>query len=427
MTVCKPKDPLIFPEHRKILQWRDSHYWWTYARGRALGYQRGLRKASWFARVRLKDGRYHQTWLGEADDDWMADGGRILSFDQAFDRANSWCEQNSKLAIPRYLDHEHEPVYPKLPPAPPYTVAHAMVDYMQWIRENRLSFPRIYYNCRELILPKLGDIPLEELTTRIIRQWFDELAESPSRKRVSREKKSEYQIAGDDPERKRRRQHSVNTVLGILKAGLNRAYEYGYVDSDMAWRRVKKFRNVVPWLQVYLEIKECRALLRACPQDLRNLVKGALVSGCRVGELKRMRVCDYRKDLKRLIVTRSKNGRPHHVSLPKEGALFFNHLTKGRPTDENIFLRGDGRAWWGQTYYRPFLIACDAADINPKANFHSLRHTYASHAVMAGILVKVVAKQLGHQDTRMVERFYAHLGSSYVDEVIQKRMPKLIS
>ncbi len=39
--------------------------------------------------------------------------------------------------------------------------------------------------------------------------------------------------------------------------------------------------------------------------------------------------------------------------------------------------------------------ACERAKIEPPANFHCLRHTYASHAVMAGAPLIVVAKNLG--------------------------------
>lgn len=33
--------------------------------------------------------------------------------------------------------------------------------------------------------------------------------------------------------------------------------------------------------------------------------------------------------------------------------------------------------------------------------FHQLRHTYASRLVMRGVPLTVVARQLGHKDTRM--------------------------
>ena len=54
---------------------------------------------------------------------------------------------------------------------------------------------------------------------------------------------------------------------------------------------------------------------------------------------------------------------------------------------------------------------CKAARISPAASFHVLRHTYASHLVMAGAPLQVVAANLGHADTRMTEKHYAHLAA----------------
>lgn len=46
---------------------------------------------------------------------------------------------------------------------------------------------------------------------------------------------------------------------------------------------------------------------------------------------------------------------------------------------------------------------------------------------MPGVPLKVVATQLGHSDTRTVDRFYSRLGNEYVAEMIEMKMPKLLS
>jgi integrase len=72
---------------------------------------------------------------------------------------------------------------------------------------------------------------------------------------------------------------------------------------------------------------------------------------------------------------------------------------------------------------RPTAEACKAARIVPAAGFHILRHTNASHLVMTGVPLNVVARNLGHADTRMTEKHYAHLAPSYVAETIRKFAP----
>ncbi|CAA7614644.1 hypothetical protein MTBUT4_190017 [Magnetospirillum sp. UT-4] len=44
---------------------------------------------------------------------------------------------------------------------------------------------------------------------------------------------------------------------------------------------------------------------------------------------------------------------------------------------------------------------------------------------MRGTPLVVIAAQLGHSDTRMVEKHYAHLAPSYVAETIRKGFPRL--
>jgi integrase len=63
--------------------------------------------------------------------------------------------------------------------------------------------------------------------------------------------------------------------------------------------------------------------------------------------------------------------------------------------------------------------------INPPASFHILRHTYATHLLRAGAPLPVIAANLGHSDTRITERRYAHLVPSHVAQVIRVTMPKL--
>ncbi|MEI7608699.1 MAG: tyrosine-type recombinase/integrase [Rhodospirillaceae bacterium] len=65
----------------------------------------------------------------------------------------------------------------------------------------------------------------------------------------------------------------------------------------------------------------------------------------------------------------------------------------------------------------PVKAACEVAKLEA-LTFHELRHSYASRLVMAGAPLAVVAAQLGHSDTRMVEKHYGHLAPSYIADTV---------
>jgi integrase len=68
--------------------------------------------------------------------------------------------------------------------------------------------------------------------------------------------------------------------------------------------------------------------------------------------------------------------------------------------------------------------ACAHARITPSASFHALRHTWASLAAMNGVPLMVVATNLGHADTRMVEKHYGHLAPTCITEAIHAGAPR---
>src|SRR6266581_6365058 len=74
---------------------------------------------------------------------------------------------------------------------------------------------------------------------------------------------------------------------------------------------------------------------------------------------------------------------------------------------------------------RPLTDASKIAKISPPVNFHVLRHPHASHLAMKGVGLGVIAAQLGHADTRMTEKHYAHLAPSYVADTIRAHFPTL--
>ena len=221
------------------------------------------------------------------------------------------------------------------------------------------------------------------------------------------------------PEGVRRRRSTANRVLTILKGALNHAHREGKCASDDAWRTVRAFREADAARLRYLSDAEARRLTNACPADFRALVTGALLSGCRYGELAAMTVDDFNPDAGTLRVRASKSGKPRHVVLTDEGREFVTQHAAGKPGSARLFLRANGKPWSKSEQQRPLGAACARAKIDPPVNFHGLRHTYASRLAMRGVPLAVIAAQLGHADTRMVEKHYGHLSPSYLAETVR--------
>ena len=192
--------------------------------------------------------------------------------------------------------------------------------------------------------------------------------------------------------------------------------------SDDAWRRVAPFREADAARVRYLDRDECRRLVNASPEPLRTIIRGAQLTGARYSELARMHVADFHRDSGTVLVRTSKAGKVRHIELTAEGLEFFNEITAGRTGSEFLFHRG-GAAWGKSHQQRPLVEACRIARVIPAASFHTLRHTYASLMVMDGVPLMVVARNLGHADTRMVEKHYGHLATSYVREAIRAAKP----
>jgi integrase len=218
----------------------------------------------------------------------------------------------------------------------------------------------------------------------------------------------------------------ANRILTVLKAALNHAWKLGHVASDDAWRRVKPFRAVETARVRYLSEAECvRRLVNACQPAFRNLVRGALLTGCRYSELTAMHAADFNADAGVVTVRESKMGKPRHVVLTHEGQKLFAKLTAGKLGSDPIFVRRHGRVWGKSHQLRPMLEACTRAKIKPAVSFHVLRHTHGSTLAMRGVPMGVIAEQLGHADTRMTEKHYAHLAPSYVADTIRAHFPTL--
>jgi integrase len=133
-------------------------------------------------------------------------------------------------------------------------------------------------------------------------------------------------------------------------------------------------------------------------------------------------------DLQNGIITilDAKNNTSRAIFITEPIRRVLEELPSG-PPDELLFKARTGVPvqWLSATFSRVVQtlgLNEGIIDRRERLSFHTLRHTYASWAVMAGVPLYVVGKALGHKTLVMTQR-YAHLAPDshrIVFEVVAK-------
>jgi len=365
----------------KLAQRREP-YWIVMAEGCALGYRRGTRAGTWIARWRDGTGKQHYQSIGPADD--HVEGAAVLTFLQAQDAAREWFEVQARQQTTGCLG------------AGPITVAEACHRYIAYMKAEKKSAQDTELRLAKHVIPELGHRPVKDLTLTELEAWRNSLV----------------RYDDSDPDTERRSKDTANRLLNAFKAALNRLMldpKNGIVD-DRAWRFLKPFHDVGKARDGHLGREQITRLLNITTDGFRNLVAGALLTGCRAGELKAMRVSDFHLDTGTLHVRGGKTGK-RDVVLTSEGITFFEALTAGQRPDNILFVRDDGSVWHKSDQHRPMAAAVEAAQLPADTVFYSLRHTYASQSLMAGMNVQLLAENMG-TSVGMIEK---HYGAFIVD------------
>jgi integrase len=404
-------------EARTALRTRQEPYWHRIEQGLFLGYRKSKAGGRWIVRryratAAPGESRYLEKALALADDHRKADGVEVLDFGQAQRKILTDAEEQA-------IDASGQR----------YIVADAVRDYVDWLHRNRKSADATEVMLNAYVLSSsIAEKRLSDLTAADFDGW---LTWALKRRRKTRKEGSEprdkapgTETKAEAAERSRRRRATLNRVINGLKACLNHAVNSGKPGDSSAWARLKKFRSADSARLRWLTVDEAKRLQNAAPADLRALIAAGLNTGCRAGELLALRAGDFDPRSNTLLIVDSKSGTPRRVPLTDNGVTLFDRLTAGLPEDAPLFLRADGSPWYRVALVRAMRAACASAKVRPAATFHTLRHTYASHLVQAGVPLIFVAEALGHSDARMVTKHYGHLAPSHVADAIRAALPK---
>lgn len=262
--------------------------------------------------------------------------------------------------------------------------------YIAWGdgRQRGFKTKKIYIGQLVLVF---GNYPLRAFTPRLIEEW--------QTKRLTINKPA-----------------TVNRLLATLKHMFTKAVEWDLVEEE-ALKRVRKVKLLAENNRRlrYLSKDECQALINACNPHLKPIVITALNTGMRKEEILSL---EWEKhiDLKHgfILLDTTKNGERREIPINQTLRTALQGIVR-QIDSPHVFIDGEGNRF--KDVKRSFHSACKKAGIKD-FRFHDLRHTFASHLVMAGVDITTVKELLGHKTLTMTLR-YAHLAPSHKVKAVE--------
>ena len=148
----------------------------------------------------------------------------------------------------------------------------------------------------------------------------------------------------------------------------------------------------------------------------------ALNTGMRKEEILSLKWKDVDYRIRTISILDTKNGESRELPM---NDIVYRILLAVKKTDRPwVFCKKDGERYGNVR--KAFEGARKRAGI-VDFRFHDLRHTFASHLVMAGVDLRTVQELLGHKSFEMTLR-YAHLSPEHKKaalDVLGKRMMKI--
>lgn len=197
---------------------------------------------------------------------------------------------------------------------------------------------------------------------------------------------------------------TVNREVACLRKALSLAVDRGVIDKNPL-QGVAMLREAPPRIPFLSSDDEAR-LLVLMPPWAAVVVRLALATGCRLGELLALRWRHVDIEAGTIAVEDSKPGAPRVVPLSSKTVAVLRRRGHGRKPDEPV-LQGFRPGAPSPTVVAQAFKRAARKIGRPELRFHDLRHVAASRFLAAGASLPEVAAITGHK-TLIMARRYAH-------------------
>jgi integrase len=386
--LCRMETPAVIridtKTGRSAILPRPEPYWHKHARDRHLGYRKAADgSGSWIARYRYPN--------GEAPPDSAARPLKALGehtdafgFDQAMAAAIAWfreldsgvrAEAETVADIARLYVEDRGKQKGEA----------TKLDYLR-------AFERSVFGGGGKSLDKhapnaIGAVQLAKFRSRHLEAWRDALVLGGMSKATA------------------------NRMRTRLIAALNFAVRKKYISADAAqeWRNVEAFKGANKRRDLFLDLKQRRALLKAAEGAVRDLIEAVTLTGARAGELVSARRSAFDARVKSITLTGKTGTRV--IPLSPAAVVLFERLSKDKLPTAFLLTRDDGRHWAHSDWDKLVRDAASKAALPKGTCLYTLRHSWITAALTDGMSPLVVARIVG-TSLPMIDRNYGHLSDA---------------
>ena len=298
-----------------------------------------------------------------------------------------------------------------------YTVLNAKISLGQWHPEMMETEQKKKYTFRELTEKYLNWCNGRQRSYEVKRYVINILLKTYADYMLNDFGNQEIEQLQTDYLSKDYKPAYINKIVAILKHMFSKAYDWEMITEDTL-RKIRKAKSVKGENKRlrYLSLDECQTLIDACDPHLKPIVITALNTGMRKGEILNLKWDNV--DLRHgfILLDKTKNGERREIPINNTLKAVFQAITRRLDISHVFYDNATGKPYGDVK--RSFNTACRRAGIKD-FHFHDLRHTFASHLVMAGVDITTVKELLGHKTLTMTLR-YTHLAPSHKVEAVKK-------
>lgn len=252
------------------------------------------------------------------------------------------------------------------------------------------SIASIRQTLNKYVLPEIGDIPINRLDPITLQELINSI-KSPRQKEITA-------------------RNLNNALAKAFKLKLIRDNPVSAVEFEKA--------RADSW-HALTHDEQTRLIAAAEHSPIKWLVLFYLCTGCRRNEALAVYWSDVNykdgtitinKSFSRSGITSTKNGEARTIPLTDSIKLILKNIKR---TDKRIF---PVSAEWVQKCFKKLTVGLKFKHIV----IHSLRHTFATRCLEAGVNIKVLSSWLGHKTYKMTTDLYAHVQDEYSKSEAEK-------